>query len=194
MGGAKHAARLRSSAAARNQRAVITTSARHPLEPDWTVWQPKERAVLCFIVSEGRVLLIHKKRGLGAGKVNAPGGKIEPGESEREAAVRETMEEVGVVPQRLRARAELHFHFIDGYSLHCTVFLADGCTGEPIETAEATPFWRPLDEIPFGEMWEDDQHWLPLMLGGQRITAWFTFDNETMLTKQVECREEPVAQ
>jgi 8-oxo-dGTP diphosphatase len=148
---------------------VITTAARHPLEPDWTVWQPRERAVLCFIVSDGRVLLIHKKRGLGAGKVNAPGGKIEPGESEPDAAVRETMEEVGVIPQKLRPR------------------------GEPIETDEATPFWRPVDEIPYGEMWEDDRHWLPQMLQGQRITAWFTFDHETMLTKQVESWEEPVS-
>ncbi|HEV7402021.1 MAG TPA: 8-oxo-dGTP diphosphatase [Chthoniobacteraceae bacterium] len=172
---------------------MITAAPRHPLEPDWTVWQPKERAVLCFIVSEGRVLLIHKKRGLGAGKVNAPGGKIEPGESEPAAAVRETMEEVGVTPHRPRPRGELHFQFTDGYSLHCTVFVADGCTGEPIETDEATPFWRPVDEIPYGEMWEDDRHWLPQMLRGQRIIAWFTFDHETMLTKQVESREEPVA-
>ena len=45
---------------------------------DWKNWIPRERANLCFIVKDGSVLLIRKKRGLGAGKVNGPGGKIEP--------------------------------------------------------------------------------------------------------------------
>src|SRR4051794_35353585 len=74
----KHGARLPSSARARTTSGVISAATRHPLEPDWAAWVPRERAVLCFIVCGGRVLLIHKKRGLGAGKVNAPGGKIEP--------------------------------------------------------------------------------------------------------------------
>ena len=32
-----------------------------------------------FVVQKGRILLIRKKRGIGAGKVNGPGGKFEPG-------------------------------------------------------------------------------------------------------------------
>ena len=56
---------------------------------DWKNWIPRERANLCFIVKGGRVLLIRKKRGLGAGKVNGPGGKIEPGETSMESAIRE---------------------------------------------------------------------------------------------------------
>lgn len=34
-----------------------------------------------FVVRGGEILLIEKKRGHGAGKVNGPGGKIDPGES-----------------------------------------------------------------------------------------------------------------
>src|SRR5712672_1669473 len=41
---------------------------------DWTNWTPRERANLCFILKDGHLLLIRKKRGLGAGKINAPGG------------------------------------------------------------------------------------------------------------------------
>ncbi len=62
---------------------------------DWEKWAPKDRAVLTFIRCEGRLLLIVKKRGLGQGKVNAPGGRLEPGETPEQAAVRETREEVG---------------------------------------------------------------------------------------------------
>jgi len=47
---------------------------------DWNTWTPKERGTLCFVLQEGRILLIEKKRGLGAGKVNGPGGRIEPGD------------------------------------------------------------------------------------------------------------------
>ena len=152
---------------------------------NWSTWQPRERATLCFIVDAGRILLIHKKRGLGAGKINGPGGRLEPGETTLAAAIRETQEEVGVTPLAVEERGVLHFQFTDGYSLHCTVFLARDFTGELIETDEATPFWCDLPEIPYGEMWEDDQHWLPPMLAGQRFAAWFEFDGERMLSKDV---------
>ena len=48
---------------------------------DWKNWEPEELSTIMFVVEESRVLLIHKKRGLGAGKINGPGGKIEKGET-----------------------------------------------------------------------------------------------------------------
>ena len=42
-------------------------------------WTPDILATLMFVVQKGRILLIRKKRGIGAGKVNGPGGKFEPG-------------------------------------------------------------------------------------------------------------------
>ena len=149
---------------------------------DWTNWIPRERANLCFVVKDGRVLLIRKKRGLGAGKINGPGGKIEPGETALEAAIRETQEEIGVTPLAVEERGVLHFQFMDGYSLHCTVFVATDFEGEPIETIEAAPYWFAFDAIPFDEMWEDDRHWLPHVLAGKRFVAWFEFDGDRMLS------------
>jgi 8-oxo-dGTP diphosphatase len=152
---------------------------------DWTNWIPRERANLCFIVRDGRVLLIHKKRGLGAGKINAPGGKLELEESAIDAAIRETFEEVQVVPAHPEQRAELCFQFADGYSLHCVVFLARGCEGEPCETDEALPFWCALDEIPYPQMWADDIHWLPLLLAGKQIRGFFEFDGDRMVSREI---------
>ena len=131
------------------------------------------------------MLLIRKKRGLGAGKINGPGGKIEPGETALESAIREAQEEIGVTPSELEERGLLHFQFTDGYSLRCTVFLARGFTGDPIETDEATPMWFDFDQIPYAEMWEDDQYWLPDVLAGRKFTAWFEFDGDRMLSKEV---------
>ena len=156
---------------------------------DWTGWIPRERANLCFILKDERVLLIRKKRGFGAGKINAPGGKIEPGETALESAIRETLEEVGVTPVSPQKRGELFFQFTDGYSLHCTVFLALDCVGEPVETAEAAPFWTPLNAIPFAEMWADDAFWLPLLLGGASFRGYFTFEGDVLLTREIKSLE-----
>lgn len=153
---------------------------------DWSTWQPRERANLCFIVKDGQVLLIRKKRGLGAGKINGPGGKLEPGETAHDAAVREVQEEIGVTPLSLENRGVLHFQFADGYSLHCVVFIARDLEGEPIETAEATPFWVPIAEVPLHEMWEDDRYWLPQVLAGESFQGWFVFDGDKMMSKRVE--------
>ena len=160
---------------------------------DWAAWVPRERAVLCFIFREGELLLIHKKRGLGGGKINAPGGKIEPGESAREAAIRETQEEVGLTPHDPRPMGELFFQFTDGYSLHCIAFRAEGCDGTPVETDEATPIWTRLDAIPYHAMWADDAEWLPLLVAGRFFRGFFIFDGDMMLDRHVEIlAESPV--
>ncbi|GGN03227.1 MutT/NUDIX family protein [Terrabacter tumescens] len=49
-------------------------------------------AAFC-LVRDGRLLTVRKS---GSSRFMLPGGKIDPGESAREAAVREVMEEVGV--------------------------------------------------------------------------------------------------
>ena len=143
------------------------------------------RASLCFVRQGGKVLMIRKKRGLGAGKINGPGGRLEPGETALAAAIRETEEEVGVTPLQPSLRGELSFQFTDGLALHCSVFLAEGCVGEPLETDEATPYWMEPSEIPYHDMWADDVHWLPGLLAGKTFQGKFHFRNEEMLSHQV---------
>src|SRR5690348_18102659 len=116
----------------------LVMAARDSFTPhmDWQNWQPRERANLCFIVKDGRVLLIRKKRGLGAGKINGVGGKLEPGESERAGIQREAMEELGIVLIDPEPRGLLHFQFREGYSLRCRVYVATQFEGEPQSTVE----------------------------------------------------------
>jgi 8-oxo-dGTP diphosphatase len=153
---------------------------------DWGQWKPSELANLCFVMRDGKILLIRKKRGLGAGKINGPGGRIEPGESALEAAIRETREEIGVTPLGLEAIGELFFEFVDGYRLHVTVFAADDYEGDLIETDEATPQWTQIERIPYAEMWQDDPHWLPLLVARKRFKGYFTFDGEQLLSYRVD--------
>jgi len=144
------------------------------------------RANLVFLTRAGKVLLIHKKTGLGKGKINGPGGKLEPGETAMEAAVREVEEELRIVPRNLEEAGTLRFHFLDGLKLHCVVFRGTEFTGEPVETREARPEWFSIDAIPFDRMWADDRHWLPQVLAGQIFEAWFGFDGEKMVFQRVE--------
>lgn len=153
---------------------------------DWQNWQAEMRATLVFVVNDGHVLLIRKKRGLGAGKINGPGGKIDPGETGLQAAIREAQEEIRITPKQIDKFGELLFQFVDGLSIHCHVFKANDFEGTPQETGEAIPMWTPVDNIPFEEMWEDDRIWLPLMLKGQRFTGRFLFDDDTMLGHELE--------
>ena len=108
---------------------------------DWKTWKPQQRANLLFILRGDEILLIRKKRGFGAGKINGPGGKVDPGETPIESALRETEEELGVRPLDAELRGDLHFQFSDGFSLQCAVFLARKFEGEAHETEEAIPLW-----------------------------------------------------
>jgi 8-oxo-dGTP diphosphatase len=157
-----------------------------PTRVDWSTWQPNMLANLLFVVRDGHVLLIHKKRGIGAGKINGPGGKLEPGESAMQAAVREVEEELLITPLDPEEMGVLRFAFVDGLHLHCTVFVSPDFLGEPTETGEATPEWFAFDDIPYDRMWADDIHWLPGMLSGRKFDAWFEFDGDTMLSQRID--------
>jgi len=159
---------------------------------DWTGWQAKERAVLTFVRDTGQVLVILKKRGLGAGKINGPGGRVEAGETWEQAAIRETREETGITPAGLEAAAELRFQFVDGYSLDVRVFTASAWSGTLTACDEADPFWHSETLLPWHQMWADDGLWLPPVLAGSRVRAWFVFDGEHMREASVTLTAEAI--
>lgn len=159
-------------------------------EIDWASWRAVDRATLLFVLQDQEVLLIRKRRGLGAGKINAPGGRLDDDESPEEGAIREVREEVCITPLDPRHRGELLFQFTDGYSIHVWVFLATRHRGEACTTAEAIPLWTPLDDIPYDEMWADDRVWVPEMLAGRRFLGRFIFEGDTMLDHALEVRDD----
>jgi len=134
---------------------------------------------LVYIVRDNKVLLIRKKRGLGAGLYNGVGGKVEEGEGIIDAAIRECEEEIGIKPTNLRWSGLLEFwNYEDDKveSVHFVyVFITDSFDGKPIETEEAEPLWFDIDKIPYHEMWEDDKLWLPRVLEGKNIYGHFDF-------------------
>jgi len=152
-------------------------------------------ATLVFLVIGNpvqEVLLGYKKAGFAQGKFNGFGGKVEAGETIEHATVRELEEEAGVrvAEHDLTQIAHLTFFFParPEWDQVVHVFLARRWEGEPAESDEMRPAWYRVSEIPFASMWQDDPYWLPRVLTGQRVRAWFTFnpDNETVAEARVE--------
>ncbi len=153
---------------------------------DWDNWQAKDPATLLFVIRDNKILLIRKKRGLGKGKINGPGGKLDVGETLEQCAIRELQEELLITPGKLSYHGDNCFQFTDGYSIHVHIYSTTDYQGTPTETDEAIPLWFDLDKIPYQEMWEDDDLWIPLMLAGKSFTGRFLFDSDTMLDQHIE--------
>lgn len=158
---------------------------------NWTTWAPRETATLMFVRMDGMVLLIRKLKGLGAGLINAPGGRVDPGETPEQGAIREAQEELHVTPLGVREAGVLAFQFTDGYSLRCHVFTASSYEGVPTQTAEAIPLWIDEREMPYGQMWADDRIWYPLVLQGRRFFGRFLFEDRIMLGCELEVEPLP---
>lgn len=135
------------------------------------------KKTLMLLVKDNQVLLANKKRGVGKGKTVAVGGGVEVGETILEAAIRETIEEVTVIPKNSEEVAELKFKFPHKpeYSMHVFVFMTDSWQGEISETEELTPSWFNIDNLPFEQMWADAPHWLSRVLAGEKLKADFYY-------------------
>ncbi|AVG23617.1 NUDIX hydrolase [Pontimonas salivibrio] len=137
-----------------------------------------------LLQSEGteHILLGEKKTGLGQGRVVGPGGKVESGESLRQAAVRELFEETTLVAEEtsLIPIATLHYPFPTRphLSQRSHAFLVREFEGEPTPSDELIPQWWPKTQIPFSRMWPDAKLWLPSALAGGFIRATVTIGDD----------------
>lgn len=167
----------------------MSEAAKYSLEKIDSCWKAVHQATLLFVVQDSKVLLIRKKRGLGAGKINGPGGKLDAGETAQQCAHREVNEELCIVVGKSDNVGRLRFQFIDDYSIDVQVFVATRFEGAPTETEEAIPLWFNMADIPYSEMWEDDQIWLPRVLAGERVDGRFVFDDDKLLAHEVDFKK-----
>ena len=146
--------------------------------------KPITQATLCVIVDKEKnsILLGMKKRGFGVGKYNGFGGKVMPGETYEQAALRELQQESGLDYDisELEKVGEFDFYFPHKPEFNQTVhtYLIEKIRGNPQESEEMTVKWFPVSNIPYSEMWDDDKHWLPIVLAGKKISASFIFRPE----------------
>ena len=148
---------------------------------------------LLFLRKDNQILLAMKKRGFGSNMYNGVGGKIDQGETIEQALLRETREEIGVIPMNYWKVAEHDFvqdQGDDPWRMYVHAYLCDEWEGEPVETEEMAPEWFAIEDIPYDNMRQDHTYWLPQVLAGNKVYGEFTFDpSNKLLTHNVEIVE-----
>jgi len=138
-------------------------------------------ATLCHILKGEKLLLQKKSKVLfGADKWNGVGGKLKRNESSEEGVKREVLEETGLKILNLEFHGTLSFYFGDRNELDWIiyVFSTKDFEGKARPSEEGVLRWFAFREIPYDEMWQDDRHWLPLLLKGKKFEGNFYFDKE----------------
>ena len=145
---------------------------------------------LSLLKKDNNILLAMKKRGFGIGKYNGVGGKIKQGETPEEAMIRETTEEINVTPIKYEKVGFIEFdEYYKGKKENVAfhLYFVTEWEGKPTESEEMNPKWFNIKDIPYDKMLPDDKHWLPLVLEGKRIKAYFDFDEDwNLISKKIE--------
>ncbi len=122
-------------------------------------------ATLCYVRRGGQTLMVHRNKkanDMHEGKWNGLGGKLEPGETPEECAVREIWEESGLRVNRLTLKGVLTFpHFSKDEDWYAFVFVVDGFEGELIDSPEGDLAWIADGRLEELELWEGDRVFLP---------------------------------
>ena len=149
-------------------------------EYEQSLSSPLRQATVTLLLRDNEVLLAMKKRGFGMGKWNGVGGKQNPGEEIVDTAAREAEEEIGVKPLNLKKVAVFNYLFPDheGWGQQVHIFTTTKWEGEPIESEEMKPKWFRIEEVPFGEMWVDDEVWMPKVFAGALVRGSFMFGKD----------------
>lgn len=103
--------------------------------------------VFCYLVRDGKVLLIKRGQPPLKGDVTIPAGKKKPGEDLQAACRREMMEETGLTVEKLELRGLVHT-LAEGadYEALAVYFMSDQFSGDVRASDEGELFWCDIDE------------------------------------------------
>ncbi len=104
---------------------------------------------------------VKKANDMHQGKWNGLGGKMEPGETPEECAIREIREESGLIVLRPDLRGILTFPgFSNDEDWYVFVFVVTEFSGDLIDSAEGRLEWIEDGKIPALNLWEGDRTFL----------------------------------
>ena len=104
-----------------------------------------QRRAYAIIMNKDRVLVVRNR----SGRWTLPGGRAKQGESLRDAARREVLEEIGVVAKLGPRVSGRHVRLHNGGCTACVIFRARVKRGKPRPRAEIRELaWIPADQVP----------------------------------------------
>mgnify|MGYP005831272893 CR=1 FL=1 len=143
-----------------------------------------QRVTNCLYMNEDKVLLLQKPR---RNWWVAPGGKMEQGESIRDAVIREYREETGIYLRNAVVKGIFTFIIKDGDKIVSewmmfTFFATEADGVNLTECEEGILEWHDLEEIKNLPMAEGDRHILEYMVHGKgTIYGTFTYTPDFQL-------------
>ncbi len=137
-------------------------------------------ATLCYVRDNNHTLMLHrikKDEDMHAGKWNGLGGKLLPGESPEECALREVEEESGLLASNPSLRGILTFPGFDGIDdWYVYVFVIRQFEGRLIDSPEGQLAWIPDRELFALNLWEGDRIFLPWLEQSRFFSGKFIYD------------------
>lgn len=130
-----------------------------------------QRVTNCVLRKDDQILLLQKPR---RGWWVAPGGKMESGESIKDACVREYREETGIYIKNPKIKGIFTFIMKEGDQIQSEwmmfTFVADEFDGHKLEESdEGILEWKQMDEVKELPMAEGDHHIIDYMIHGNGL-------------------------
>ncbi|MDI6740590.1 MAG: 8-oxo-dGTP diphosphatase [Candidatus Edwardsbacteria bacterium] len=146
-------------------------------------------ATLCYIKHQGKTLMMHRvKRAddMHYGKWNGLGGKLHPGETPEECAIREVREESGLAVKNPALKGFITFPAFDEFE-DWYVFVFVGCDfgGSLIENSEGYLKWIDDAELLKLDLWEGDHIFMPWLNEKKFFSAKICYDKGKLSGHQV---------
>jgi 8-oxo-dGTP diphosphatase len=122
-------------------------------------------ATLCYVRHQGKTLMVHrikKENDMHQGKWNGLGGKLEPGETPEECAIREVFEEAGLLVSNPELKGLITFPaFSDEEDWYTFLFVITEFEGALIDSPEGKLEWINDEDLMALNLWEGDRIFLP---------------------------------
>jgi 8-oxo-dGTP diphosphatase len=146
-------------------------------------------ATLCYLRKDRHTLMIHrikKENDMHAGKWNGLGGKLEPGETPEECAVREIREESGLTVKSLQLRGIITFPgFANDEDWYTFLFVGDDFDGELIDSPEGVLRWVPDEELLDLHLWPGDRIFIPWLARREFFSGKFIYKDKQLVEHEV---------
>ena len=146
-------------------------------------------ATLCYIRKEAYTLMVlrnKKKNDMHAGKWNGLGGKLEPGETPEECAIREVFEESGLLVKNLVFKGIITFPAFDNQEDWYTfIFIIDDFDGHLIDSPEGHLDWIHDDDLLTLNLWAGDRIFIPWLDQPGFFSGKFIYEEKKLVTHQV---------
>jgi 8-oxo-dGTP diphosphatase len=129
---------------------------------------------------------VKKENDMHAGKWNGLGGKMEPGETPEECAIREIYEESGLKVKNLALKGIITFPgFYEQEDWYTFLFVINDFEGELIDSPEGHLAWIPGDELLDLNLWPGDRIFIPWLDEPRFFSGKFVYQEGKLIEHEV---------